>query len=177
MEVDKIQTLSALVDAKRWYLVRCKSKQESRAKLNFTNQSITSFYPTVDVLKMIRGRVCLKKEEALFPGYIFVHLDISSSFASKVNNTFGVYGFVKFAGKPQVVPDAVIGTFEAIEKQTIDLTLKSGEKVVIDNGDYEYITAIFLEADSELRSILLIEMLNQKIRLSVENHLITPMAK
>ncbi|EGU33599.1 transcriptional activator RfaH [Vibrio scophthalmi LMG 19158] len=93
---------SASSDCKRWFLVRCKSKQEQRASLNFSNQMITSYYPTIGVLKTSRGKTTLK-QEALFPGYLFVHLDISSNYASKVNNTFGVYGFVNFAGKPQMV--------------------------------------------------------------------------
>lgn len=43
-----------------------------------------------------------------------------------------MYDFVKFAGKPQAVSDVRI---EKIEKQSIDLTLKRGDKVVIGSGD------------------------------------------
>ena len=173
--VEKV-TSSVKSDEKSWYLVRCKSKQELRAKLNLTNQSITAYYPTVDVLKEVRGKRQLK-EEALFPGYIFVHLDITSILASKVNNTFGVYGFVKFSGRPQMVPDELIKAFETIEKQTIDLTLKSGDEVMITGGNYEHMTAIFLAEESEQRSILLIELLNQKVQLSVDNIYIAPTVK
>ena len=153
---------------KRWFLVRCKSKQEQRASLNFSNQTITSYFPTIDVLKTIRGKTMLK-QEALFPGYLFIHLDISSSYASKVNNTFGVYGFVNFAGKPQMVPDCLIEELKALKDNAIDLTLKSGDQVIINDGSYENVAAIFLEAESEQRSILLIELLNKQVRLSVDN--------
>lgn len=175
VKVNEIPTLSALGDDKCWFLVRCKSKQEQRASLNFTNQSITSYFPTIDVLKIIRGKTCLK-QEALFPGYLFVHLDISSSFASKVNNTFGVYGFVNFAGRPQIVPNALIEELQALEQQTIDLTLQAGDNVTLKDGSYKNIATIFLEAESEQRSLLLIELLNQKVTLSVNNHSITPTA-
>ncbi|ANS84192.1 Transcription antitermination protein [Vibrio scophthalmi] len=153
---------------KRWFLVRCKSKQEQRASLNFSNQAITSYFPTIDVLKTIRGKTMLK-QEALFPGYLFIHLDISSSYASKVNNTFGVYGFVNFAGKPQMVPDRLIEELKTLKDSVIDLTLKSGDQVIINDGSYENVAAIFLEAESEQRSILLIELLNKQVRLSVDN--------
>ena len=173
VKVDEMPITSALIDDKYWFLVRCKSKQEQRAKSNFTNQSIISFYPTVDVLRMGRGKVSPKKEEALFPGYIFVHLDISSSLASKVNNTFGVYGFVRFAGKPQMVPDSLIEELKKLEDKTIDLTLQHGDKVIINNGIYENVTAIFVEAESKQRSTLLIELLNKQVRLSVDNRSIS----
>ena len=84
------------IASKQWFLVRCKSKQESRAHLNFTNQCIVSYYPTVEVAKISKGKRVVKNE-ALFPGYIFVYLDPSSYLASKVKNTLCVIlgiGFV-----------------------------------------------------------------------------------
>lgn len=68
--MDEIFSVSS--DRKRWFLVRCKSKQEHRASLNFSNQTITSYFPTIDVLKTIFGKTTLK-QEALLPGYLFVH--------------------------------------------------------------------------------------------------------
>lgn len=158
---------------KKWFLVRCKSKQEQRASVNFSNQSITSYFPTVDVIKVVRGKK-QTKQEALFPGYLFVHLDLLSGAASKVNYTFGVYGFVKFAGNPQQVPDELIAELKTLESQTIDTSLQAGEQVTINNDQYKNIRAIFLEAESEKRSILLVELLNQQVKLSVENSDITP---
>ena len=71
----------------QWFLVRCKAKQEQRASLNFANQSIASYYPIIDVVKVRRGKKQVVRE-ALFPGYIFVYLDPSSVLASKVKKYF-----------------------------------------------------------------------------------------
>lgn len=166
-------TIHVAKDGKQWFIVRCKSRQEQRASLNFANQLITSYYPTVDVIKVIRGKK-QTKQEALFPGYLFVRLDISSFLASKVKNTFGVYGFVNFAGKPQRVPDELIAELTTFENKTIDLTLQAGELVVINDEQYENVPAIFLQPESEKRSLLLIEILNQQVTLSVDNNAITP---
>ena len=170
-----ISSVQTLTDEKNWFLVRCKSKQEQRASINLANQLITSYYPTVDVIKMVRGKK-QTKQEALFPGYLFVHLDISSFLASKVKNTLGVYGFVNFAGKPQLVPSELVMEIRTLEKQTIDLTMKSGDKVTLNDSQYENITAIFLEAECEKRSLLLIEVLNQQVTLSIDNKAIAPVA-
>ena len=91
----------------QWFLVRCKTKQEQRASFNLDNQSIASYYPLVDVVKVRRGKKQVVRE-ALFPGYIFVYLDPSSILASKVKNTLGVCDYVRFSCKPQVVPDSLL---------------------------------------------------------------------
>lgn len=168
-----LDTFNSNGDGKQWFLVRCKSKQEARASLNFYNQSIECYFPTVEVIKVARGRKQIKME-ALFPGYLFVHLDILSGLASKVNYTTGVYGFVKFAGKPQVVPDDLVTEFKQLDNQTIDTILQAGDEVTINDGQYKNVKAIFLEVESEKRSILLIELLNKRVKLSVENSDISP---
>lgn len=154
--------------SKEWFLVKCKARQEQRASLNFANQSIASYYPLVDVVKVRRG----KKEvvrEALFPGYIFVYLDSSSILASKVKNTIGVYDYVRFAGKPQVVPDALITDLKQRTYLVVDESIQSGEKVLVNNGVYKDTKGIFVEADGDKRSIILIDMLSQPIKLTVDN--------
>jgi transcriptional antiterminator RfaH len=92
--------------SKQLFLVRCKSKQESRAHLNLTNQCIPPYYPTVEATKINRGKRVVKIE-ALFPGYIFVYLGSSSHLASKVKNTFGIYGYVNYVERPQIVPESL----------------------------------------------------------------------
>ncbi len=163
-----VNTSYSYGEGKQWFLVLCKSKQEARASLNFYNQLIEYYFPTVGVIKIVRGRKQIKTE-ALFPGYLFVHLDILSGLASKVNYTTGVYGFVKFSGKPQNVPDELLTELKELNNDVIDTNLKSGDRVVFSGGQYKDINAIFLEAESEKRSILLIELLTQQVKLLVEN--------
>lgn len=82
------------------------------------------------------------KQEELFPCYLFCSL---------VNNTFWVYGFVNYAGKPQMVPDSLIEEVKIPKDNTIDLTLQSSDKVIINDGRYENIAAILLKAESGKR--------------------------
>ncbi|WP_341659301.1 transcription/translation regulatory transformer protein RfaH [Vibrio sp.] len=152
----------------QWFLVRCKTKQEQRASLNLANQSIDSYYPLIDVVKVRRGKKQVVRE-ALFPGYIFVYLDPSSILASKVRNTLGVYDYVRFAGKPQVVPDVLIADLKVRDSLVVDKSVRLGEKVIVFEGNYININGIFIEPDGERRSVLLIEMLNQPTKLIVDN--------
>ena len=152
----------------QWFLVRCKAKQEQRASLNFANQSIASYYPIIDIVKVRRGKKQVVRE-ALFPGYIFVYLDPSSVLASKVKNTLGVYDYVRFAGEPQVVPYALITELKQRTDQLVDESIQPGAEVLINNGMYKNTEGIFLEADGDKRSIILIEMLSQPTKLTADN--------
>ncbi|TMP45716.1 transcription/translation regulatory transformer protein RfaH [Pseudoalteromonas citrea] len=154
--------------SKQWFLVSCKSKQESRAHLNFTNQCIVSYYPTVEVAKISKGKRTVKNE-ALFPGYIFVYLDPSSYLASKVKNTLGVYGYVNYAGRPQVVPDSLISDLKEKSRLIIDESIQTGAKVVICDGVYKNIEGIFMQVEGDKRYTILIELLNQSCELSLNN--------
>ncbi|TMO67071.1 transcription/translation regulatory transformer protein RfaH [Pseudoalteromonas aurantia] len=154
--------------SKKWFLVRCKSKQESRAHLNFTNQCIVSYYPNVEVAKIRKGKRAVKNE-ALFPGYIFVYLDPSSHLASKVKNTLGVYGYVTYAGRPQVVPDSLIVELKEKSKLIIDESIQIGAKVVVCDGVYKNIEGIFMQAEGDRRCSILIELLNQSCKLRLDN--------
>ncbi|MBU2896904.1 transcription/translation regulatory transformer protein RfaH [Vibrio hepatarius] len=158
----------------QWFLVRCKPKQEPRASINFANQSVTSYYPLVDVVKVRRGKKQVVRE-AIFPGYIFVYLDPSSILASKVKNTFGVYDYVRFAGKPQVVPDVLITDLKQRADQLVDESIPPGTEMLVNDGLYKNAKGIFLESDGEKRSILLIEMLSRPTKLTVDNKNILPL--
>lgn len=83
----------------------------------------------------------LKKEE-LLPCYLFVHLDMSARFAFKVKNTFGVYGFFNFSGKPLMVPDSQIEEVKNLKDHAIDLT-QNGDRVMFSYGSHENVAAIF----------------------------------
>ncbi|WP_172971800.1 transcription/translation regulatory transformer protein RfaH [Vibrio aquimaris] len=143
----------------QWFLVRCKNKQERRASLNLANQSIASYYPLINVVKMRRGKKQVIREP-LFPGYIFVYIDPSSFLASKVANTFGVCGYVQFSGRPQVVPDTIVGDLKARACLVIDESIQFSEEMVVSGGKCKNMKEIFLEPEGERRSSILIDMLN-----------------
>ncbi|WP_240314489.1 transcription/translation regulatory transformer protein RfaH [Vibrio tetraodonis] len=158
----------------QWFLVRCKTKHERRASLNLANQSIASYYPLIDVVKVRRGKKQVVRE-ALFPGYIFVYLDPSSVLASKVKNTLGVYDYVRFAGKPQVVSDILIADLEQRNGQVVlDESVQAGTEVLVCDGIYTNTKGIFLEPDGDKRSILLVNILNKSTKLTVDNEIIFP---
>ena len=152
-----------------WYLLFCKSRQEMRAQVNLQNQGIEAFFPTLKVEKIIRGRRTLK-ETALFPNYLFVELNTETANFSAVKNTRGVSGFVRYGTTQQKVPNQLINELKTYQSNTDSQRLPSnGDLVRLNNGSFKDVQAIFKEPDGDMRSILLINMLNKQIEISVDN--------
>lgn len=152
-----------------WYLVMCKPRQEERAKANLTNQGIEAFYPKLTTEKLIKGRRTVK-QLALFPNYLFVRLDLKSGCFSAVKNTRGVGGFVSYGTSYQVVPIRLVEQLKSECSQTVESTApQAGDKVSINNDAFKNVQAIYKEPDGDMRSILLINLLNKQVQMSIDN--------
>ena len=152
-----------------WYLVVCKPKQEERAKTNLQNQGIEAFYPKLTTERLVKGRRTVK-QIALFPNYLFVCLESKNGNFSAVKNTRGIGGFVSYGANYQLVSKHIIDQLKNERSHTIESQIpKTGDVVSVNNDSFSNIQAIYKEPDGDLRSILLINLLNQKIEVSVDN--------
>jgi len=156
-----------------WYLAACRPKQDERAVINLQNQQIKVFAPRVMVKKILRGKRVLR-DEPLFPGYLFIQISPESPLWSKVRSTFGVRDWVRFGGKPARVPDKLMTSLlgqdaQGAEAEVIDFTFTSGQKVIINEGPFAGLEAIYQCESGEERSMVLIEFLGKSNRICVDN--------
>lgn len=158
---------------KEWYLLYCKRGEQERARLHLENQQVECYYPEILVEKMVRGKRKQVKEP-LFPCYMFIYFDfeVGPSFTS-VRSTRGVSDFIRFGAYPKVLQGDLIYSLKSLDENYKNETLKcvpeSGQKVAIKEGAYSGIDAIYKEADGEMRSILLIKMINQNVEINIAN--------
>lgn len=151
---------------KSWYVAQCRPREEERALQNLSNQGIDAFYPYAEVKKRVRRKL-VTRVEALFPGYIFVQADLNIVSASTIGSTRGVRSLVRFGGGPCQVPSDLVYDLmhhcdsDALREQLSEVPL-SGEKVLIEQGPFAGLEAIYLEADGELRAILLLTLLQKE---------------
>jgi transcriptional antiterminator RfaH len=152
-----------------WYLVICKPRQEERATTNLYNQGIEAFYPKLTTEKLVKGSRTIK-QTALFPNYLFVCLKSHDGKFSAVKNTRGIGGFVSYGAKYQVVPTPLINQLKSERSHTTESKIpKAGDAVSVNNNAFKNIQAIYKEPDGDMRSILLINLLNQQVEISVNN--------
>ncbi len=149
-----------------WYLVHCKPRQDVRALENLERQAFECLLPTRRVERVQLGH---KREvrESLFPSYLFIRLNVQDNWLP-VCSTLGVNRIVRFGEYPLPVSDELI-THIRLRMQAPPVTepyLKPGERVVITQGSFAHVEAIFVSDDGEERVMLLLSILSREHQLS-----------
>ena len=153
-----------------WYVVHTKIRQEALAMTNLNRQGFECYMPMLKMEKMRRHKATLV-EEPMFPRYLFIRLDTSGSGPSwsPIRSTLGVSQLVRFGGQPAVVDSKLIELLRTREQVALPERLfKSGERVVVADGPFAGIEAIFKTADAESRAMILLEMLSKPVAMRIE---------
>lgn len=153
-----------------WYLLYCKRGQLQRAQEHLERQAVNCLTPMITLEKMVRGKRT-SVSEPLFPNYLFVEFDPEVIHTTTINATRGVSHFVRFGTQPATVSSEVIHQLSICQPDDITdpETPYPGDSVVITEGAFEGLQAIFSEPDGEARSMLLLNLLNKQIKHSVKN--------
>jgi transcriptional antiterminator RfaH len=151
----------------RWYLIRCKPRQDQRALENLERQAYQCFQATRAVERVRDGRKKIAVEP-LFPGYIFIRLDRVSDNWQPICSTRGVNQIVRFNEHPLPVQDDVIDEIRSssYRSATGEPYLASGDRVRIVGGAFSEIEAIFVASDGNERVTLLLNILHSDHALS-----------
>jgi transcriptional antiterminator RfaH len=153
-----------------WYVVHTKIRQEALAMTNLNRQGFECYIPMIKMEKLRRHKATLV-EEPMFPRYLFIRLDTSGSGPSwsPIRSTLGVSQLVRFGGQPALVDSKLIELLRTREQVgQPERLFKSGEKVVVADGPFAGIEAIFKTADAESRSMILLEMLSKPVAMRIE---------
>nr|MBA2814306.1 Transcription antitermination protein RfaH [Candidatus Pantoea persica] len=147
----------------------CKRGQLLRAKEHLERQEVHCLSPMIALEKVVRSKRTTVSEP-LFPNYLFIEFDPEAIHATTIS-TRGVSHFVRFGILPATVPSAVIEALQTDAPQTLIApeTPQVGDKVIITEGTFEVLRAIFAEPDGETRSMLLLNLLNKQVMRSVDN--------
>lgn len=155
-----------------WYLVHTKGRQEDTAITNLQRQNFRCYMPMLYVEKVRRGKPVVVAEP-IFPSYVFVQLDTSGQGQSwsPIRSTLGVRDLVKFGGYPaKVDTDLITGLHEReqLQQSNPQALFATGDKVIITDGLFAGIEAIYQTSDAERRSMILLSMLNKPVPMRIE---------
>jgi transcriptional antiterminator RfaH len=157
----------ALHSHPHWYLVQCRARQDERALEHLERQGFECYRPLYEGERIRGGRKELASV-AIFPGYIFIRLDRIRDNWLPIRSTRGVIQIVRFHEYPLPVADGIIEQL----RQRIEMGwpretyLQSGERVIVTEGSFAGIEAIFQSDDGDRRVILLLNILHNEQRLS-----------
>ncbi|OTA15028.1 transcriptional activator RfaH [Xenorhabdus vietnamensis] len=154
-----------------WRLLYCKRGQVFRAIEHLERQGVICLTPTVKIEKIRRGKRATVTEP-LFPNYLFVYFDAEVIHTTTIKSTRGVNYFIQFnTREPDIIPQTLIDELMSITEQEYIApeTPITGDTVLITEGAFEGIQAIYNEPDGETRSIILLKILNKEVPKILDN--------
>jgi transcriptional antiterminator RfaH len=153
-----------------WYLIHTKPRLEQTALMNLQQQGYRCYLPMMNIEKLLRGRLKLVSEP-LFPRYLFVQLgtDLLAKSWAPIRSTIGVSRLVSFGSEPAKINEALIDTLRSFEvnQQQAQPLYSPGERLLITQGAFAGIEAVFKMPQGEQRVIVLIDILSKPVKLSL----------
>ena len=144
---------------KRWYVVQ--AQHEARAQINLRRQGFDAWLPQTRRVDSVLA--------PLFPGYLFVRLDLKTARWRSINGTFGVIRLLCSGDTPLALPEGLV---EEI-MQRCDAPLPPprrpavGEAVKVAFGPFAGLEGLFEEMSGRDRVLLLFDLLGRKVRADV----------
>lgn len=154
-----------------WFLVRSKPRQEAVALTNLTRQGYESYLPMFAAEKIVRRKQVIV-QEPMFARYLFVRLDTTGQGQSwsPIRSTIGVSELVCFGSKAAKVDEALIAMLrerEAWQNEQPKSLFASGDNVVIADGAFAGLHAIYQMDDAEGRAMVLLDLLSKPVTMKI----------
>ena len=150
---------------KYWLVATYKINEINIVEINLKNQGFDYYHPKIFTKKFNRNL----REEAMFPGYIFVNTDIDKY--SSVKYTKGIKNIIKFGENISYMTNGEIESISRIEKSSrlkpLVAEIKIGQEVNIKSGSFKGNVAKICSLPSKKRVGVLLHILGGFRRISV----------
>lgn len=159
--------------APSWYVVQTQPHAEGKAALNLARQGFQVYVPRYLRRRRHARRVDMVRSP-LFPGYLFVAVDIATQRWRAIQSTIGVSRLVCIGERPAEVPQVVIDQLRGRENSDglVQLDRRSlfapGDNVRIRDGIFESCLGLFEGLTGGERVAVLLDLLGRKVRVFLE---------
>lgn len=159
--------------SKHWYVVQTRPHSENRAAAHLQRQGFNIYIPRY--LKRRRHARRVDTVAApLFPGYLFVAIDLAAQRWRPIESTVGVARLVCNGEQPAEVPPGVVASLQSGEddRGLIQLeqmsSFRSGDKVRVLDGVFAACLGLFQGVTDGQRVAILLDMLGRKVRIVLD---------
>ena len=150
-----------------WYVVHTKPRNEKRALENLQSQGFECFLPTMEVEKRVRTRV-QKVVVPTFSRYLFIRLSDTTQNWAPIRSTLGVSQLVRFGNQPAKVPQSLIDFLREAPPVELERLFGVGDRVQMIDGPLKGLEGVYQAHDSEMRAMVLVDLLGQPQKLRVD---------
>jgi transcription termination/antitermination protein NusG len=159
----------------RWYAAHVCSRHEKQVLSQLQDRQVDCFLPVYRSMRRWKDRR-KELELVLFPGYVFVHLDLKDRL--RVLQLPSVVRFVSFNGQPAALPDAEIETLSKGLASGIRAEphpyLKVGQRVRVRFGPLSGAQGILVRRKDKFRVVLSIDIIMRSVAVEVDEADIEP---
>lgn len=148
----------------KWFLAQSKPNSHAIAERNLIRQGFKTFLPMRDETERVRDRFVTRRRP-LFPGYVFVALDLDAGSWRAVNSTIGVTRLVTLGKEPTPVP---CGLVDALMRSENAAALSAGDRVRLTHGPFADIVATIDRIAPDRRVWLLMDIMGTQTRVSAD---------
>lgn len=146
-----------------WSVVQLKPNMLKKAKINLERQNFEYFAPTKNVTVRV-GNIFKKINKLLFPGYIFVRVNLFSTDINSLDSTYGISKIVRVGQKKiGIIPNYCIENLKFLQTKfghdynKFDL---EGRKVRWIQGPFTNLLGEIVNCDDNSRISVLFNILN-----------------
>jgi transcriptional antiterminator RfaH len=171
---------SAMNDhASAWLVVNTHPHREKLALVNLCRQNFSAYCPRIR--KRLRSRYgSADVLRPLFPGYLFVRVDRSSSLWRPILSTHGVRRVVRFGDSVNYLDNQFVESLRAREVDGAIVKPQAayvvGQEIKLAGGPFDGIVAKIIEVQEKDRLVILMNLLSQPVRTMVNADQVFPFA-
>ena len=154
-----------------WFLAQFKPNGHRIAERNLVQQGFRTFLPQHEETTRVRGKF-IAQMRPLFPGYLFVALEMLHGGWRAVNSTYGITRIVSLGKEPTPVPLGLVSQLMLRCDQEGKLLppkiLKRGDQVMIAKGPFMNMIATIESVDPDRRVWVLMDIMGGQTRVAVD---------
>lgn len=154
-----------------WFLAQFKPNSHHIAERNLARQGFETFLPLQEETRRTRRKFTTHLRP-LFPGYMFVALDMLQGHWRKVNSTYGILRLVIHRKIPKPLPDELINQLMIRCDQEGRLIppkeFASGDRVLLTKGPFTNFIAKIESVDPDRRVWILLDIIGRETRVAID---------
>ena len=156
----------------RWYVAYVFTGREKNAEIHLRNQGFVTFNP-IEKRTVRHARRLVTKQKSLFPGYLFVKIDIEVDRWRNINGTRGVKALIMQQERPVACPNGFVERLLEVadDNGVVDTSgrLQPGQKVKVKTGPFVEFVGTLERLDSSGRARVLLEIMSGELPVQMES--------
>ena len=157
-------------NSKSWIVARNKPNQDKIASINLERQNFEFFQPTFKTMSRRQNKF-KAITKLVFPGYIFITINLDKNNWHKINNTRGISRIIVFGNEMPLIHCELIEElkyrFSSNNTPKVAVAFEIGMNAEITNGPFAQLNGKIEEIDTDQRIWILLDILGTQTSVSI----------